>query len=484
MGFARTTFLYFSPKVVTFAVSLAMVPITTACLGVEDMGHIAILTAYGGLVVALATAGFNYMSLAHFIGLTKEEKPAYVTTLVTTGLVLIAGLVSLAGCAWGGLHPFLSYFENTTGSEVALVIGMAGALACWSQVEPILILESRARWVAIISIIATVASAVATVVGLYVLGIGRKAVLAGALASALVLAVGGLAGVRHYLRPVWSRRWLTELIQLSLLRAPQTLFDPLASMAERWMVVNWISLGALGVYTHAQTYRTGLIAALGAVAQTLQPISLAEARQDIANFPRTRRAIHGITLALSLASLGCALFGKEILGLMTHGKFVAAAPFVTCWIIYLTMQQTAREDVSILLTANCRVFFSTASILTQIANLVVMLCLIPVWGLWGIVAAVFTEIALFRLLLRWRAARLRTRPFHDGPVLRSLAVTLAALGAQVFFADDLAMRSAAIALLAIAYASAERSSMVKFSRAAVNKFAQWSHRPDVLLPQP
>jgi O-antigen/teichoic acid export membrane protein len=477
MGLARNTLLYLAPNVVSLLVSLALLPVTTAFLGAEEIGRIALLNAYGNLIVALAAAPFGYLGGAHYLGLAEEEKPAYVSTLIMGGAGLIALLLAFFGGAWLLLHRHVSYFENTSATEMLLVLGMAAGLASWSQTNTLLILESRARWIASFSIASTLVGAVVTTVGLFGLGGGITAVLLGSLCAMMVLAIGGLLGVWPHLRWRWNRRWSRELLHVGLLRAPQGLLDPLAAMAERWMVTRWVSLGALGLYAHSQSYRAAMATTLAALTKSLLPISLLEARQENGEFRQTHRIIRVAVLLLTLASLGMALFGRELIGLLTHGKFEAAAPFVTAWIIHFLVRYTGREETAILLTAECKVFLSVSSISTQLANLLILLLLIPPWGVWGIFAAALAEVFLLRVMLRWKTNRVRQCRFHDGPAIVGLLTALTALGAQVLFWDRPAIRAAVLTGLLGGYALTERTTIAALWRLVSDRLGRWMDRP-------
>jgi O-antigen/teichoic acid export membrane protein len=451
MGLARTTLLYFTPIVVSLLISVIMVPVTTAVLGAEEIGRLALLTAFGGIVVAVTTAPSNYIWAAHLFGVGEDEKPGFVTTIVACGAVLTVFVMAVTYLLWYLLRGRISYFAETSAVEIALLIGMAGALAYWNHIHPFLILETRARWIAVVSITGAIAAAVITTLGLFVWEMGIQGVLLGSLVGALVSALGGLAGAIPHLRLTWSWRWCWEFIQVSLLRTPQHLFDPLASMAERWMVTNWVSLAALGIYSHSQSYRTTLASALGALNKSLMPVSLREARQGSRDFPQTRAGLHFAVFMLTLASMGFAVIGKEWVGLLTHGKFAAAAPFVSCWLIHATLGFTVREDMAILQTANCKGYLTVVSLFTQLANLIALFFLIPLWGTWGVFTAIMTEVALNRLLFRWKATHVHPTQFADGPVIVSFLWSLAALAVQSLFWDNIVMRATLVTCLLFGY---------------------------------
>jgi O-antigen/teichoic acid export membrane protein len=458
-----------------------MVPVTTAVLGAEEIGRLALLTAFGNVAVALTTVSSNYIWAAHLYGLDEQEKPAFVTTLLAGGAILTAGVMVLTLAGGLMLREHVSYFAGISGAEIALVVGMAGALAYWNQIHPLLILECQARWIAVISITGTIVGAAATTLGLFTWQMGIKAVLLGSLLAALVYAAGGFLGALPNVRLTWSRRWCRELVHISLLRTPQSLFEPLATMAERWMVTNWVSLAALGLYSHSQSYRTALSSALGALTKSLMPVSLREAREGSPEFPQTRKGVRFAVFMLTLAGLGFAFLGKELVGLITHGKFAEAAPFVSCWLIQITLTFTVREDLAILQTADCKGFLTGVSLLTQLANLVAMLLLIPVWGVWGVFAAVMLEITLVRLLYRWKASRVHPVQFADGPVIVSLLCSLAGLGIQLLFWENLATRAALLGLVLVCYLVIERACVAWiFQLGQRNLTAIFRRRPGAL----
>ena len=58
------------------------------------------------------------------------------------------------------------------------------------------------------------------------------------------------------------------------------------------------------------------------------PVLLDEAKEKDPQFRRTARASNVLFLGVSIFGVAAALFGRAIIGLLTHDKFNAAGPYV------------------------------------------------------------------------------------------------------------------------------------------------------------
>ena len=94
----------------------------------------------------------------------------------------------------------------------------------------------------------------------------------------------------------------------------------------------------LGIYAHAQSYGDVLKTINKAFARTINPVTLETfvADEDISPVKFSVRVWSALILAGGIVVV---LFAREFLEILTHGKFVDAAPLISVW-VYLMFSHT------------------------------------------------------------------------------------------------------------------------------------------------
>jgi O-antigen/teichoic acid export membrane protein len=179
-------------------------------------------------------------------------------------------------------------------------------------------------------------------------------------------------------------------------------------------------------------------------------VTLGEAREVQPLFPRTGRVWRCYYGALVCLGLGWALLGREAIGLLTHGKFVDAAPWVAAWIVHNLVAYSGRPQLGFVLArGHGRAF----SLITGASKLVAMLCLlvlVPTIGAVGAVIAAFAQIVAVRVALAWFVARKLWLPFQDRLVLLGGGAVLGTLALVELLAPPPELRLAAAIAVALA----------------------------------
>lgn len=453
MGTSANFLFYLIPAILNPMISFLMIPLTTAKLFPEQFGTFALLSSFATLVVAFSSIGSGYIWAAHYLDLEQSERTAFVSTLILAGMLACCFWAALLWLAW----PLIQNYVGNLGEEAKRYygIGLISAILSypWYHAVDFLTLERRARAFAYVGSIAALASAVVTLVCLYVLGQGTEALFWGLLASSLSFFAGAIVVLAPYLGVRFSARWVGEIIRRGLPTTPGNVMEPSTTVIERNILTANLSLYDLGLYTHSQSYRGMVGLGIKALARTVWPVSLGEAAEKSRDFPRTRGAWTPVFLLLTVGGLAWAGIGKEGVSILTHGRFTESAMYVTPWFLYTAIQNTGKEKVAILYLANCGIFLTYANLICQLISIGLILVLVPSIGIWGAIAAgIFQQLA-FRTAIQWKAQKVQEAGFNDWPALLCLAFITAASAVQILFWNELSIRILVSCALTMIYFS-------------------------------
>ena len=357
MSLSNRLTLYFVPSVVSLVVSFGMIPLTTAKLDPKDFGLFALLQSFSLLISSFSVIGSGYLWAAYFPRLDKSERPYFVTTMLFTGLFF----VFLWAIFFWFLWPLQEYIGLGLSQEDRLLYGMAiisSILAYpWIHAIDYLTLEAKARHYAVIVITSVLISATITLFCLYYLNLHIKSLFIANIASSLVFGIGSFYVLKKYLRLLtYSKRWVKTIFIKGVPTVPGNIFQSGAVVLERNILSASLSLNSLGLYTHSQSYRSLVSVGIKALARTIWPVSLKEALEKSPNFSLTRVAWEPLFYLLTVGGLLSGAVGKEAIAILTHGKFTAVAGYVTCWFIYVAIQNAGKEHMAVLYSNNQGIF--------------------------------------------------------------------------------------------------------------------------------
>ena len=177
------------------------------------------------------------------------------------------------------------------------------------------------------SILKSVVAAAVTLVALFLLDLHGLSLFVGHVSGGVVVFVGSLVMMSRFFVPRIDWEAVRYALSLGGWSTVSLLFLQGRQTAERALLSRYLGLYDLGIYTHAQQYQS--------FAMLTQPIHSAatvvfldEAKEPGRLFRRTARIANVLFLGVTVFGVGAALFGRAIIGLLTHGKFDAAGPYV------------------------------------------------------------------------------------------------------------------------------------------------------------
>lgn len=421
----RQFFTFLAPSVVATVVSLVMIPVTTYVLGPEAFGVFGLMNALVAIGLTVSVLGSSAICNQHFTALNRAERTPLMSTALFLALGMAAAFCALCAAAWTLIAGHLDGYGSVSTRDFVLSLAAVVCGVPWVVAQDVITLDGKGRSFAVTAVSQTVVTALVTTTGLYVWDLGVTALFVSMLAAAAVGAVGGIWVLRHYLAPTFSRSWMRAIAVTGLATGTANVTEALQANVERGVIAATLGLPALGVYIHAQFYRTLIAQVLKAAARPIWPITLAEAVGERPGFRRTRAAWDACYVGVTAVGITFAFFGRAIIDGLTHGRFGAAADIVTFLSIFLLVQNAGKPQAGILFSAGVAHRFYWIQVLTNVLWLALLLALVPAAGLIGAVLALVGQQALLRAGAHVLARR-SGAPMSDGWILAGAGAILAA----------------------------------------------------------
>lgn len=426
----RKLAVYFAPFLANSLLRVIGIPLTTYILGPEEFGLFALMMGVVNICTVLASSVTGYVINHHF-------KPGEIAPnrLVATLAALEIGMgMLLTAICFAGWSAFARWMDITgdvspLGFFALLLSVPLGAF--WTSGSMMIIYDGRSKLYSTTLIGQGAVQLAASLFALYILGWHVGALIVGQVMGTVTAAVGGYVGLRRHLSFGIDRAVVRE----SFLLLPWSMVSGFANSAtdlmERLVLGRVVSTYALGLYVHSQNYRAMFGTAGKAFSQILSPTMMREAHEGRTDFEETRKGWNIVFVMFTLLGIGFALLGREVIGLLTHGKFIDAAIFVPFWCIFLLFQYVGRPQTAMMYANGQGKRMSTALFIGKLVSGVLMLVLGFPYHAFGLVVAVLTGELVNRILLQFWTYKLWKLSFQDHYALVG-AVLIVATTASVY----------------------------------------------------
>jgi O-antigen/teichoic acid export membrane protein len=444
-------FLYFiAPSLVQAVLPFLVLPLTTLILSPEHYGVLGLATGITATTGALASLGAGLILAQRFPTLDDGGRRRLVTTVgavvLLLSLILALGLLAAYGLAVGRVD----LVDTLPPAGVPLVLVDLIGSNLWGVATTLCTLNRNARPYAIVVSLRTLVTSAAVLAALYGAGLHNSlALFVGQGAGGAVFLLGGLATLRPYLGRSLDGAVARDMIRVGGWMGLSNLAEIAQRMVERWLLAGAGGLALTGLFTHAQTYGTMVMTGIRPAVQAAFPAMLEEARRDRPTFPKTRILARLIAVVMTVAALDMAVIGRDVIGLLTHGKFSPAAPYAALLIAVAMVKLGARGEHCILITGGRSRSLAAANALGATVALGLLALLIPPWGVYGAVVALMAHGLLLITGLRVLARRLKPLPFLDLPALAGAVATVAAVAAMEAAPPSLEIRLGMASILSL-----------------------------------
>lgn len=446
---------FLAPSILQAGVAFATLPLATLILGPHDYGAFAVVAAVTGLASSLACLGSSYLLAQVFSGGRPSEVRQLISQQTVISVVLASLLAAILAFSWGVITKYFDNLSMVPNAGFMLSVMSIVPATIWAIALDVMTLDGRAKAFAQIVIGQSLLSAAVLLLSLFVANLGVMSLFVSGFIGTTSLGLGGLLSMRRYFeRPNFTREGF-KVFKSALSLTSANLIEVAYQPVERNLLAVHSGLASLGLYTHAQQYRTIVAAATKALSRSVWPTTLEEARQPDLAFPQTNLYWRRTYFCLGIVGLGFATLGDAFIGFLTHGKFVGAGAFAAMSIAYLLIQNSGRPHTGLMYARGDVGPFARFSILSSIAGLLCAVIAIPLLGVWGAILAGFLQQIVMRVAIHWYCVRISRLSFQEELTVIGLAMIAVVVIASESFSLTLPARFgiflACIALLVIAY---------------------------------
>jgi O-antigen/teichoic acid export membrane protein len=442
----RRLLLFFLPGALQLVLAFATLPLTTMVLGPADFAAFSLVVSMSALAMSLSQMGSGYLLTHRFRGAAQAERRGLVTTM--TVLVLACSLLFASGfvVAFVLLHRMWSFTAGITLTMVVLVAIESIGSSLFTLALNLSKLGTSTGFYALISMLKGVLAVVATLTALFLFRLEGLSLFVGHVTGGMVALFGSLAMMWRFFEPRIDRGAMKDALSLGGWSTIALLFLQARQTVERALLSRYLGLYELGIYTHAQQYQSLAMLGTQPVQNASTPVFLDEAKERSRRFTRTARITDVLFLGVTVFGVGAALFGRAIIGLLTHGKFDAAGPYVALLVGVVLVQISGRPQYAELIAYGRGRYLSVCNVVAALGSIATLAALIHSMGLLAAVAASYVQFLLFRVTTGIDPFSTVRLPFQDrGAALGLVVITLAVAGVE-YFQPDLLVR--AVILLA------------------------------------
>ncbi|WP_164924813.1 lipopolysaccharide biosynthesis protein [Thermodesulfovibrio yellowstonii] len=386
-----------------------MVPVTTYYLEPKDFGIFAIINTIVMPIGPLSSTGVSWVLGGNYYKINEEERKILLFNLLILDFtfkffwVIVFWLLSyllLPVIIKDFEHRYILYFK--------LILLATLFTALWPTISYFIVLQQKGRLHAIFEIIPWLCGAITTIVSLSVFNFSTLALFLNPLVSGLTSFLLGLWYIKNYIKPIIVKKWLTEIFKVGIPSILVNLVDILTSVLSRYFIQKWINLSQLGIYSHSESYKTIFTMGTKAFSRSFVP-PLLEAFSKNTSTEKIETQLKRWYGLLGLAGVFVTLFSYEIVNILTHGKFVKAAPLVPIWFFLILSFTYGMPGTQFLLVQKKNQFMMYSGIITGMIFISVIAFSVYQFGLFGAVISLVLYNFCIQLVRTIYAKKLGSR---------------------------------------------------------------------------
>lgn len=403
----RKNFLYYLlPSIVSACVGIFTIPITTYFLDPKDFGVFAILNAFVMPVTALSSTGAMWVLGANFYKVHGDENKIFIFNLLFfdflfkflwIGLLWFVAPIFLP-CLVNGYEDVYQLFFRF--SLITIFLNAFSASISYS-----LVLNRNAKMHSIVEITGPVSSAIITIICLYFLKLTVISLFIGPLCAEVLSVALGIWVVRNNVKFHLQKKWFKEIFKVGMPSIPLELVSLLTNISDKFFVQRFLNLSSLGVYSHSVNYKSIFGLGFKAFNRVFAPHAL-ERFSNESDIAALKNNLHKWLGLAALGGVFIALFSSEIVNILSHGKFMAAAHLVPLWYLIIFSYGFGTTYLQFLLTKRKSVYMTVSGVFTGLLS--ILLIALGVWkfGILGAVSAALLANLITQLSFMVYARRL------------------------------------------------------------------------------
>lgn len=402
----RGNFIYFVlPSLLNAICSfLFIVPLTTYYLDPKDFGIFAILSAFVIPIGPIASVGVSWVLGGNYYKLNTTDRKCLLFNVIITEIALksICILIFYFMSDWA-LPKLISHYKPIYLYYFKIILFATWLSSAWPSVSYFIVLSKKSKVHAFIEILQLIVRVFVLIICLYFLKLGLVSLFLAPFISNAASCLFQILFIRKYIILRFDKKWFKEIIKTGSPAIPANIAESIGNVADRFFIQKFSSLIELGIYSHSLSYNNLFKMMNKAFSRTFSPIAL-EVYLKNKNTDRLKKITNGWYFLLTYFGILTSLFAKNIIDILTHGKFVTAFPLVTIWYITLLLFAYGMPYTQFLMT-NKKVGILTRS---QLASSIFLVFLSGLFiYLFGIVGASVSVVLSNLTTQLWRMFQAR-----------------------------------------------------------------------------
>lgn len=400
-------------------VAFAVFPLYAHVFTLEQFGIYVLVSGTAGLFALFANLGVNNATQRYYWD--AEALSATQPAIVSAGLGTLAAWSTLLVLAVG-----LALFPLREVIAARYAISWPVVLFALATIVPEQMLQycldtlrlHFAPWKFVaVSLLKNLLGVAAGLVLIFAFGAGLEGLFGGALLGAIVAIPLALFLVRRDLTAVLRADVAARLVSFGYPFVFAGLAYWVFGTADRWLLAEMSSARELGLYAIAYKFGAVVVFFNAAFGQAWSPLAM-KIRRDDAQYRATYARVLSVwAFVLLFAGAVVALFGRELLRLLTPAAYWDAAPVLAILVMGIVVSGTTQiTAIGISIERQTRLF-AWAAWTTALANIALNLVLIPAWGAAGAALATFASYTLLTGLYLFWSQRLHPIPLEWWPLL-------------------------------------------------------------------
>lgn len=432
MHVSRRFILYILPTLVSTGLALATLPLTTLILDTDDFGLFALAWSVVSLGTLVSQVGAGFLVAAHFPLIDLAEKRELISTLTLMSTMVVLAFCLALLVLWPWIITRLDELRLIPPGAIGLLLLSLVMVVPWGIASQVLIMERNARPFAIYSVGESISRAIAVLAGLYILDLGVLALFLASAAGEAIRFIGAISVLRPYLKPKVSKKWIKEILRLGSVTSVGNFVEQVQRSLESVILASFAGLASLGLYSHSLSYKEVAMMVSRAFGNSIWPETLDESRDPESNFPKTKQGWWSIQVLIILFGLFFATLGRQLIGMLTHGKFTEAYVLVALSTVVVLIQTAGMPALGVLFTFKQARFLTTLKFIMIGLSLPILLLAVPIIGAIGVILSLVVQFLVHRVAIQLYATRFHKIPFQDvwviyGSALIISAVTISAI---------------------------------------------------------
>jgi O-antigen/teichoic acid export membrane protein len=389
----------------------------------EDYGALAMLGSVEAITKLFFRWGVDGSFMRFWYDASDDRARQRLSSTLFFFLLGVNGLLLASSLPFA---PALSRWLGTPGYTLALQLVLLNTFAIGFTFIPfhVLRMEQRAREFSLLAFARSAATLLLRLLMVVGLGYGVMGVILADLAVTAVLLVVMVRWFAPLVRPVFSGRVLRESLAFGLPRVPHGFAQQVIAVGDKFVLNAFVPLGEIGLYSMGVSF--GLIQKLflSAFEYAWAPFYYATVREKGA--PRVFSAVttYGVAV-LALMTAGLSAIAADLLQVVTHGQYTAAAGVVAWTSIGVFFQGVyLMTSIGLNITRQTK-YYPVSTSVAAIVNIGLNVALIPRLGIIGAAYANGIAYATQAALAYWFSQRFYPVQYEVGRLAR--VVSAAAL---------------------------------------------------------